>query len=259
MAEPHLQEEHFDILTETGERTGVTKPRQVSEEFSYLDFSYPICKSLSGPFRGAVHRDGDYHRAVHVWIYSESTQELLLQKRADCKDSWPGLWDISSAGHISAGDSSLITAHVTNNGKFINNEYDDVYLVTTLDPIPREAFTLQDTEVSDVKYISYEEYRSRLAKEDPEYVLYEVNGHYGLLFDIIAKRSCLDENEAFLTTADSAIKLLPEASKPITGWKGLEYRVAFPMLKPPGANFYPPDMDKMVVQEIIMCCKKNGI
>ncbi|RWW44042.1 hypothetical protein BHE74_00050230, partial [Ensete ventricosum] len=57
-----------------------------------------------------VHRDGDYHRAVHVWIYSESTQELLLQKRADCKDSWPGQWDISSAGHISAGDSSLLSA-----------------------------------------------------------------------------------------------------------------------------------------------------
>lgn len=59
-------------------------------------------------------------------------------------------------------------------------------------------------------------------------------------------RSCLDENEAFLTTADSAVKLLPEATKPVVGWKGLEYRAAFPIAKPPGANFYPPDMDKMV-------------
>ncbi len=57
-----------------------------------------------------MHADGDYHGAVHVWIYVESTGELLLQKRADRKDSWPGLWDISSAGHISAGDTSLITA-----------------------------------------------------------------------------------------------------------------------------------------------------
>lgn len=59
-------------------------------------------------------------------------------------------------------------------------------------------------------------------------------------------RSCLDENEAFLTTTDSAVKFLPEATKPVTGWNGLEYRSAFPMIKPPGANFYPPDMDKMV-------------
>ncbi|GAB4850577.1 Nudix hydrolase 3 [Ancistrocladus abbreviatus] len=62
----------------------------------------------------------------------------------------------------------------------------------------------------------------------------------GLVF-----RSCLDENRAFLTTADSAIKLLPDATKRISGWKGLEYRAAFPLLKPPGANFYPTDMDKM--------------
>jgi isopentenyldiphosphate isomerase len=65
---------------------------------------------FSPPLRSEVHRDGDYHRAVHVWIYSESTGELLLQRRADCKDSWPGQWDISSAGHISAGDSSLFSA-----------------------------------------------------------------------------------------------------------------------------------------------------
>ncbi|XP_073264475.1 nudix hydrolase 3-like [Populus alba] len=61
---------------------------------------------------------------------------------------------------------------------------------------------------------------------------------------LVINRSCLDENEAFLATTDSAIKLLPEATKPVSGWKGLEYKAAFPMLKPPGANFYPPDMDK---------------
>ncbi|XP_004135882.2 nudix hydrolase 3 [Cucumis sativus] len=340
MAEPRKQEEHFDVLTKTGEKTGFSKSR---------------CD---------VHRDGDYHRAVHVWIFAESTQELLLQLRADCKDSWPGLWDISSAGHISAGDSSLETARrelqeelgvilpkeafelifvflnetSTNGGQFINNEFEDVYLVTTLDPIPLEAFTLQESEVSAVKYIHYLDYKNLLANEDPEYVPYDVNAQqYGQLFDIIAQRykvdnvarsstlqkqlqryasvslnveltglsdadkgaldllikaaaimdeifnlqvwysnpylkdwlekhaaasqldklkwayylinktpwSCLDENEAYLTTADSAIKLLPEATRRVSGWKGLEYKAAFPSQKPPGANFYPPDMDKM--------------
>lgn len=67
-----------------------------------------------------------------------------------------------------------------------------------------------------------------------------------ILLSFFFHRSSLDENEAFLTTADSAIKLLAEATRPVPGWKGLEYKASFPMLKPPGANFYPPDMDKVV-------------
>ena len=69
-----------------------------------------------------MHREGDYHRAVHVWLFAERTQELLLQRRASCKDSWPDLWDISSAGHISAGDSSLITAryYALSNYRFVS-------------------------------------------------------------------------------------------------------------------------------------------
>nr|GME13767.1 nudix hydrolase 3 [Ipomoea batatas] len=190
MAALHQNVEYLDVLTKTGEKTGISKPR------------------------GDVHRDGDYHRAVYVWIYAESTQELLLQCRADCKDSWPGRWDASSAGHISAGDSSLVSAMrelqeelgitlpkdafelifsflqecVINDGTFINNEYDDVYLVTTIDPIPLDAFTFQESEVSAVKYIPYHEYRSLLAKEDPNYVPYDVNSLYGQIFEIIEKR-----------------------------------------------------------------------
>lgn len=62
----------------------------------------------------------------------------------------------------------------------------------------------------------------------------------------ILHRSSLDDDEAFLTTADSAIRLLSKATRTVREWKGLEYRAAFPILKPAGANFYPPDMDKMV-------------
>ncbi|KAL6530831.1 Nudix hydrolase 3 [Orobanche gracilis] len=354
------EEEYLDVLTRTGAKTGISKP---SQRFLAVNELLVSLMAVCDIKVSDVHRDGDYHRAVHVWIFSESTQQLLLQKRTDCKDSWPGLWDISSAGHISAGDSSLVTARrelqeelgvtlpkdafellfvflqecVINGGNFINNEYNDVYLVTMIDPIPMEAFTLQESEVSAVKYISLEEYRSLLAKEDPEYVPYDVSGQYSQLFEILFKRykqnaetramvlqkqlnryarvsldaeltglsdadkkaltllvrvakimdqifllqvwfsnpslrdwlelhahesdlnklkwmyylvngspwSSLDENEAFLTTADSAVELLPEATKPARGWKGVEYRTAFPVVKPPGANFYPPDMDKM--------------
>ncbi|KAF9608599.1 hypothetical protein IFM89_010084 [Coptis chinensis] len=77
---------------------------------------------------------------------------------------------------------------VINDGKFINNEFKDVYLVTTLAPIPLEAFTLQESEVSAVKYISWKEYEQILATEDSEYVPYDMNGEYAQLFKILSKR-----------------------------------------------------------------------
>ncbi|CAA0838283.1 Pentatricopeptide repeat-containing protein [Striga hermonthica] len=39
-------------------------------------------------------------------------------------------------------------------------------------------------------------------------------------------------SEAFLSTADSAVKLLPEATKPVSRWKGVEYRTACPVTIP---------------------------
>lgn len=70
-------------------------------------------------------------------------------------------------------------------------------------------------------------------------------------------RSCLDGNKSFLTTADSAVKLVTDATRPVLGWKGLEYKVAFPVIKPPGANFYPPDMDKKVNYSAIFLLTKS--
>lgn len=133
MASSSASEERFDLLTGSGEKTGVTAPRS------------------------EVHASGLFHRAVHTWLFCPPTGELLLQQRALGKDSWPGVWDISSAGHVSAGEESLPTAvrelweelglllppsrftflfthletlaSVQRGKPFINNEFNDVYLV----------------------------------------------------------------------------------------------------------------------------------
>ena len=56
--------------------------------------------------RSQVHRDGDLHGASHIWVYrlTEGKAELLLQKRSDDKDSFPGCYDVSSAGHLDPGE-----------------------------------------------------------------------------------------------------------------------------------------------------------
>lgn len=63
--------------------------------------------------RFQVHRDGDWHRSFHCWvIYRDINGKdwILLQKRAPDKDTYPNLFDISCAGHYSAGEDLETTA-----------------------------------------------------------------------------------------------------------------------------------------------------
>jgi isopentenyldiphosphate isomerase len=53
--------------------------------------------------RDGVHRDGDWHRSAHIWIYT-SEGRLLFQRRAPDKDTWPGRLDASVGGHYRAGE-----------------------------------------------------------------------------------------------------------------------------------------------------------
>lgn len=80
--------EIFDIVDENGVPTGETVERK------------------------EAHSNGICHRTAHVWIIREvnGRKQVLLQKRANNKDSFPGRYDTSSAGHIQAGDEPLESA-----------------------------------------------------------------------------------------------------------------------------------------------------
>jgi len=81
--------ELFDVIDQNGAKTGIKKER------------------------GVVHREGALHATSHIWIArknKKSGYDILLQKRSANKDSHPGCYDISSAGHIAAGDEPLESA-----------------------------------------------------------------------------------------------------------------------------------------------------
>lgn len=66
--------------------------------------------SGKGATKAEVFSKGLLHGATHVWIYrqdSEHNIEILLQKRAATKQTWPNLYDISAAGHIDLGEDPL--------------------------------------------------------------------------------------------------------------------------------------------------------
>ena len=78
-------DEYIDILNKKGEPTGET------------------C------LKSEAHKKGIYHASAHIWIF-DNDKNVLIQKRAANKDTFPNLWDISVAGHISAGEAPLTSA-----------------------------------------------------------------------------------------------------------------------------------------------------
>ena len=50
------------------------------------------------------------HRAVHVLIFN-SRLELLVQKRSATKDTYPGCYDSSASGHLTAGEDYDVAAN----------------------------------------------------------------------------------------------------------------------------------------------------
>ncbi len=157
--------EYLDVLDENGDSTGESKSRD------------------------EVHKKGIWHRTVHVWILN-SRNELLLQKRASRVISWPDMWDISVAGHIVSGDNSFYTvlketeeeiglklgkndfqflftvknSITINNGTYINNEFNDVYLIKK--DLNISDLFFQKEEVSKMEWIRFKELERRIKSGD---------------------------------------------------------------------------------------------
>ena len=159
--------------------------------------------------KGEIHRTGTLHRTVHIWIVT-SQGDLVVQRRGPNMETFPNRWDISSAGHISAGESSLQGAiremkeelglivdnhdlellgivqieSFYKNGTYIDREYQDVYL--TQRNINLSQLTAQQSEVSGIKLISWIELQQLVEKKDPEVVPH--TEEYHLLFSVLQQR-----------------------------------------------------------------------
>ena len=167
--------EQVDILTAAGELTGAVASRN------------------------DAHRKGLWHRTVHIWIRNYNG-DLLLQRRSPKKDIHPGLWDISAAGHLAAGDTSgnaacrevleelgvtleisdldyLFTVrqqHVVHDKLLMDNEINDVFLCSR--PVCSDEITIDPVEVVEVAWydtttlkMNILEKNSRFVSHDEEY------------------------------------------------------------------------------------------
>lgn len=169
--------ELLDVLDENGEPSGLVRERTM------------------------VHMRGDYHRTSHVWVVRrrDGQYELLLQKRSAAKDSFGGCYDISSAGHIPAGEDYRESAvrelfeelgisadagelrfigfhegwyEGTFNGKlFKNHEKSAVFLYEK--PVEESALVLQESEVESVLWMELHEIERAVREKRPDFCLFQ--------------------------------------------------------------------------------------
>lgn len=132
-----------------------------------------------------AHAEGIPHRTSHVWLIRrhEGELQILLQKRCMSKDSYPGCYDISSAGHIPAGfdfDESavrelseelgidvsadelivcgnrrIISDDIFHGMPFHDRQYSRVFALWC--DLDAEAFTVQESELDGVLWMNFSE------------------------------------------------------------------------------------------------------
>lgn len=159
--------EWFDLMDADGRKTGRKKGRL------------------------EVHRDGDWHQSVHIWIFREN--QTLLQKRAVDKDCFPGCWDAACTGHVSAGETvtdgamrelreelgvevascalhySFTQPLCVRDGRFISNEWNDVFWLDFHSL--RGELVYQKEEISDLQWVETVFLIERLTAHDPGYCI----------------------------------------------------------------------------------------
>lgn len=106
--------EHLQMAAASTAQTAVVADAD-DEIFDLVD----ECNTVIGKCaRGDAHSAGLLHRSAHAILFrtfrqigsATPTVEVLLQRRSLCKKVGPGLWDISAAEHVSAGEGFLDAA-----------------------------------------------------------------------------------------------------------------------------------------------------
>ena len=178
-----MSEEYFDLLDENGNKTGNIK------------------------LRSKVHQDGDWHKAVHIWILNNKG-DVLLQRRCPTKDSNPNMLDISCAGHLSAGDDSLngairelkeelnldvkpnelkfiktLKVSLRYTETFINNEFNDLYILRTDKNV--EDMMYQKEEISEIFFVPYKDFKNMVKNRQPDLLRHDEE--FEILFNMFDK------------------------------------------------------------------------
>lgn len=180
----------------------------MEEEYDILDINgNPLWYKAS---KEKAHKEKLIHKTSHIWLVNNKRQ-ILMQKRSLVDEDAPGLYDISVAGHISAGETSqhaayrelqeelgveipeneieyIFTVDIKNKrlkdptNKSIHIH--DVFVVRT--NLEEDDFKINPKEVDSVQYFDIENLKKILLKGDENFVDHKKD-EYPMFFDWIEK------------------------------------------------------------------------
>ncbi|HPI67566.1 MAG TPA: NUDIX domain-containing protein [bacterium] len=179
-----MDQELIDVLDSNGSVTGEKKTRQ------------------------EIHERGLWHCATDLWFLNFKG-ELLINLRSPLKDNNPNKWDVSSGGHVRAGEDVragvlreikeefelelgandlvyLGTVKIeTERPGYINREFNPVFIVK-IDFKP-ENIKKQDSEVAAIKWLPWSELQKTVESHDPNFVPHEEE--YKILFKYLKENN----------------------------------------------------------------------
>ncbi len=141
--------------------------------------------------RAEVHAEGLWHQTFHCWILSREEDGIyvLFQLRHRSKDTFPGLLDVSCAGHLLAGETPMdgirelreelgLDVHYSElnpcgvfpeediiSDGFIDREYCHVYIYDSNQPLT--SYRMQPDEVSGLFRVRLDNLKRLLQEGEP--------------------------------------------------------------------------------------------
>jgi len=179
-----MNQELIDVLGVDGKPTGEKKTRQ------------------------QIHQEGLWHRATDLWFLN-SKGELLINLRAPLKDNNPNKWDISSGGHVLAGEDEITgvlretkeefglelkaadliylgtVKTETERPGYVNREFNPVFLVKIDFEI--KDIKKQESEVTAIKWVAWQELQKIVEGGDLNFV--EHQEEYQMLFKYLKENN----------------------------------------------------------------------
>ena len=174
--------------------------------------------------REEVHKRGHWHETFHCWFiaHEEGKEYVYLQIRSDLKKDYPGLLDITAAGHLLANETELdgvreveeelgipiafheldslgIIDYSIENEWLIDKEFAHVFLYNC--SLSFDDFKLQVEEVSGIVRVEFEQFASmwtdKTDKIEVEGIHLNSNGEKGSIRKLVTKENFVPHERSY--------------------------------------------------------------